>query len=105
MNQQHRADERSLALHLAIADKLLGQPQLWEIPSQNLLRWQLQMGQLPPALQEWKHVLNTWSRDHILALLKESSQSATRLRSSSPFAGVLTESERLQVFQRFIYPK
>jgi len=105
MNQQHRADERSLALHLAIADKLLGQPQLWEIPSQNLSRWQMQMGQLPPALQEWKQVLTTWSRDHVLALLKESSQFATRLRSSSPFAGVLTESERLQVFQGFTSPK
>jgi hypothetical protein len=101
MNWQQRADERSVALHRKIAQKLLIQPQLWTIPYQNLSRWQTQMGNLSPALQEWEKILQTWSTDSILRLLTETSQSATRLRSSSPFAGVLTEPERLEVFQRF----
>jgi hypothetical protein len=101
MNQQQRADERSVVLHQAIAQKLQAQPQLWAIPSQNLSRWRTQMNQLPPALQEWEKILDTWSHESILRLLTETSQFATRLRSSSPFAGVLTVPERLQTFQRF----
>jgi len=101
MNWQQRADERSATLHQAIAQKLLAQPQLWVIPSQNLSRWQTQMANLPPVLQEWEKILHTWSTESILKLLTETSQTAIRLRSSSPFAGVLTEPERLQIFQRF----
>ena len=102
MNWQQRADERSAALHQAIAQKLLAQPQLWAIPSQNLSRWRTQMANLPPALQEWEKILDTWSHESILKLLTETSQSAIRLRSSSPFAGELTEPERLQIFHRFL---
>jgi hypothetical protein len=101
MNWQQRADERSVALHQAIAQKLLAQPHLWAIPSQNISRWRTQMANLPPALQEWERILHTWSTENILKLLTATSQTAIRLRSSSPFAGVLTEQERLQIFQRF----
>jgi hypothetical protein len=101
MNWQQRTDKRSMVLHQAIAQKLLIQPQLWAIPYRNISHWRTQIGSLPPALQEWEKILHTWSYDSILKLLTETSQSATRLRSSSPFAGVLTEQERLKIFRCF----
>jgi len=39
--------------------------------------------------------------DQVTAFLVERSERATRLRQSSPFAGILTEAERRAVFESF----
>lgn len=90
MNMQMRSNQRSLALHIAIANKLRENPELWEIPQKNLNRWKNQMGGLPPAFQEWEYLLKNEPREKILALLQSIQEKAIRLRSSSPFTGILT---------------
>jgi hypothetical protein len=40
---------------------------------------------LPEALREWENILNSYSFEDVLILLKEDSENAKRLRSSSPF--------------------
>ena len=101
MNRQQRADQRSKAFHRTIADRLRAHPELWTIPEQNLQRWKHEMRKLPAALEEWNTLFHTRSHDEILTILTEDSQETDRLRSSSPFTGILTETERLQIFKTF----
>lgn len=97
MNRHQRAEQRSRMLHIQVAGKLRDHPDLWQIPWQNLLRWEKEMERLPPALSEWRQILQTLSREEILALLESDSEEALRLRSSSPFTGILSETERRQL--------
>lgn len=101
MNMQRRSDERSKMLHKEIAKKLENNPRLWDIPKNNIIKWQKGGRKLTPAFIEWEHILKTKTRKQILAILLSGSEESTRLRSSSPFAGVLNENERKKIFELF----
>lgn len=101
MNRHQWADERSRVFHASIAAKLRAQPELWDIPQQNLQRWEREMHGLPPALSEWRRILQTSSREKVLSLLESPSEEAARLRSSTPFTGILTEAERQHILAIF----
>ena len=90
MSKQRRSDERSLALHRMIAEKLRHKPSLWKIPRDNISKWKERKGHLPLPIREWEHVLNTKTHEQILALLESDSEESIHLRSSSPFAGILS---------------
>jgi hypothetical protein len=88
-------DQRSLALHEAVAAKLEAQPQLLEVARANLQRW---LSTNPAAvLREWWQVLDTTPLPELLALLRSPGDEAARLRQSSPFAGLLTPEERQSI--------
>ena len=53
-----RIDERSLAMHPAIAEKLRAEPGLLAIARENLDRWQDQAGRSRPYLEEWRRILD-----------------------------------------------
>jgi hypothetical protein len=95
-----RLDERSLALHRLVARKLLADPAVLHQARDNLRRWQATNGATVPALAEWGLILDGPSAK-VARLLTERSERATRLRQSSPFAGVLTEAERRAVYESF----
>ena len=95
-----RLDERSLALHQLIAAKVLADPALLDKARDNLRRWQQMEGSPKPALAEWEQILSG-STDQIAQFLTERSERATRLRQSSPFAGVLSETERKAIYESF----
>jgi hypothetical protein len=99
MNMQRRSDERSIALHREIAKKLRSNPSLWEIPKNNIDRWKKMKERLSTALSEWEHILNTNTKEQILSILESDSEESTRLRSSSPFTGILNENERKMIFK------
>jgi hypothetical protein len=101
MNRQQLADKRSQALHSKIAEKLRVHPELWTILEENIQRWEQKMGGLPPALYEWSCILHTYSKEEILTLLESSSEEAIRLRSSSPFTGILSQVEREDIMNAF----
>ena len=101
MNMQSRSNERSRMLHQEIAKKLKSNPILWDIPRNNLMKWKKSSGKLAPAFIEWGHILNTKTKKQILSILESSSEEAVRLRSSSPFTGILTEKERKKIFEYF----
>ena len=94
-------DARSLALHAVIARKIDRNPALLEIAQRNLERWSAQRrGDVPSWLEEWQRVLKQpWPR--IAALITDPGEDATRLRQSSPFAGVLTNQERWRIYEAF----
>ena len=92
-------DQRSLALHEAVAAKLEAQPQLLEVARANLLRW---LSTNPAAaLREWSQVLDTTPLPELVALLRSPGDHAARLRQSSPFAGVLTPEERQSILNHY----
>jgi len=64
----------------------------------NVRRWQEASENVSPALAEWAQILAS-PASQVLALLTERSARATRLRQSSPFAGILTEEERRAVYE------
>ena len=43
----------------------------------------------------------TYSKEKILSLLESPSEEAARLRSSSPFTGILSQSEREEILKAF----
>jgi predicted NACHT family NTPase len=85
-------DRRSLALHEAVAAKLEAQPQLLDVARTNLQRWL--SANTSAALREWWLLLEVTPLPALLALLRSPGDEATRLRQSSPFAGLLTQEER-----------
>jgi hypothetical protein len=95
MRSHEWIDRRSLALHEAVAVKLEAHPELLDIARANLGRW-LAVS-TPPALTEWRDLLERAPLSDLLALLRAPGERATRLRQSSPFAGVLSPAERRSI--------
>jgi hypothetical protein len=97
----HRILEaRSLALHAAIARKISRDPALLEIPRKNLERWRSRWDEPPDWFHEWQAMLERpWPE--IAARITEPSERAAQLRQSTPFAGVLSESERARIYEAF----
>jgi len=95
---QDRIHLRNLAAHGLIAEKLLHDPSIVEIARENLARWHEAQGDMP-ALREWQALLESGDRLAILRALLRVDEEGMRLRSSSPFAGVLSDFERGLVFE------
>jgi hypothetical protein len=95
-----RIEERSLALHQLVAEKVKAAPALLDKARENVRRWQEASGTASPALAEWSQILAA-PLSQIVALLAERSERATRLRQSSPFAGILTEAERRAIYESY----
>ena len=94
-------DARSLAMHCKIAQKISRDPELLDKAKANLKRWIAKSEDpLPQYLHEWQEILeHPWLE--IAELITSMSEDATRLRSSSPFAGVLSADERDQIYAAF----
>jgi len=95
-------DRRSLALAEAIVAKLRVQPELLQLARETLQNWiQQRQPAVPYALTEWQEILTNQPFDDILALLISPDPEPTRLRQSNPFCGILTQQERMQIFQDY----
>lgn len=98
----HRTrDARSLAMHCVIAEKISRDPKLLGIARENIARWSAKSADPQRGyLKEWRDILDReWSE--IAELMTNMSEEATRLRSSSPFAGVLDARERERIYAAF----
>lgn len=93
-------DQRSLALHRAVAEKLRAHPELIEIARENLGRWYAGAGRSRPYLDEWRRILDLPLED-VLALMEQEGERMTALRQASPFAGILEPAERWAVYTQF----
>jgi hypothetical protein len=94
-------DARSLAMHCKIVQKISRDPRLLVKAKANLSRWSAKIdGPKPRYLKEWQEILDKpWPT--IAEMMTSMSEEATRLRSSSPFAGILNEKEREQIYAAF----
>lgn len=100
-SDHQRLDARSLALHQLIAAKLLTNPSLIDQARSTLARWRAQVAQPAPSyFDEWQRVLEG-SPEAIAEFLVSPTQSAARLRQSSPFTTILTSAERAKIYAAF----
>lgn len=95
-----RVDERSLAMHRLIARKLLADPELLNKARHNVRRWQSAEGSPLTTFREWQTILDG-SVEQVAQLLVARSETATRLRQSSPFTGILSEMERQTIYESY----
>ena len=100
-----RIDERSIALHRAVAERIRGNPKLMEEAVKNLQRYLQQFfseGRKPvSSLLEWQELLENQSLEQVLEFMVSDSERARRLRQSSPFAGILTPQERWRIYETY----
>ena len=95
-----RIDQRSLALHRAIAEKLRRDPQLLDIARENLDRWSITRGRSQPYWDAWREILSR-PLPEIIAAMTDESERMTAMRQATPFAGVLTPAERWAIYRHF----
>ena len=95
-------DARSLALHTKIAWKISQEPSLLEKARENLadMRSKRDPDDMPLYIEEWEQIL-TLDWKQVAAFLIAVTEDAIRLRSSSPFTGILTQEERQRIFEAF----
>ena len=88
-------------MHCKIVQKISRDPRLLDKAKANLSRWRNKIdGPKPHYLQEWQEILDKpWPT--IAEMMTSMNEDATRLRSSSPFAGILNEKEREQIYAAF----
>lgn len=98
MDPHRLAEERSVAYHRAIAERLEGQHGVLEIARRRVQGW-LAAGASPPFYaRKWAEILARDSAS-IAAFLVERSELADELRQSSPFAGALRPEERWRIWR------
>lgn len=91
--EHRRRDAEKLDLHRIIAKHLRGDPaRVLAIARENLRRWQKAGAQ--PYYEEWEQVLATCDVDEIIGLILADNETGRRLRQSTPFTGVVSETER-----------
>jgi hypothetical protein len=95
--QNNFVDLFNLMLHRAVAEKLRqdAKPVL-QIARSNLNRW-LKKNE-NSALLEWRQILQTHTPEEICKIISQDTDERQRLRSSSPFVGVLSEAEREKIW-------
>jgi hypothetical protein len=100
-----RIEERSIALHRAVAERIRGNPKLMEeaiINLQRYLKQSLSDSRKPICpLVEWQELLENQPLKEILDFMVSDSERAIRLRQSSPFAGILTPQERWRIYEAY----
>ena len=99
---KHRIIEaRSLAMHCLAAHKIMLDPALLVEVRGTLDTWRERYGKdTPRALEEWAAILRRpWPQ--IAAFITDPGEHATRLRQSTPFAGVLGARERKRIYAAF----
>jgi hypothetical protein len=94
----------SLSLHRAVAEKMItNEAEVLRIARQNLDRWLngdnfIDHGRR--ALLEWRDLLDGSTTEEIRQIISADTDEGQRLRSSSPFAGVLTNEERQAIWRK-----
>ena len=83
----------SLALHHAVAFRLRSNPHLIQKAKSNLNGW-LSKNPNVQAWLEWQTILENESLKSVLEIITAETDEGQRLRSSSPFVGLITKEER-----------
>lgn len=99
ISDHRRLDERAFALHEAVAAKLENDPSLLAIAKANIDRW-ARRGVRSTYFTQWQRILDG-PLSGVLEILRSTDENAVSLRQSSPFAGILSESERLAIHHAF----
>lgn len=93
-------DRRMLAMARLVAEKIDRNPQLLQVATDNLERWaRTNRNGLSVGKAEWKALIERHSWPELSAILVQDNDEGQRLRSSSPFTGIITEAEWIAIVQ------
>jgi hypothetical protein len=98
MDLHRLAEERSVAYHSAIAERLQDHPEILENARQRVQGWLASRERDRFYVQKWEEILNG-DVSSVAAFLVERSELAVELRQSSPFAGALRPQERWKIWR------
>jgi hypothetical protein len=98
MDPHRLAEERSVAYHRVIAERLRRQPKILENGRKRVQTWLASGTEAPFYARKWAEVL-AGDPSSIASFLTERSELADELRQSSPFAGALDPRERWQIWR------
>jgi hypothetical protein len=88
-------DRANAAVDRLIARRLRRDPRLVQRARRNLKRWMAQEGKnVAPVFLEWAGILDTLTRAELADFLERGTARARRLRQSTPFRSLLTNSAR-----------
>src|SRR5213595_733651 len=94
-------DSVNAAQDRLIAARLRRNPAVLRLARSNLRRWATADGRrIRVVFRQWQAVLQRLNAREIADFLCSDTPMARRLRQSSPFAGVLTQSERRSIRRR-----
>ena len=97
LRQNNFIDLFNLMLHRAVAEKLRRNPKnVLRTARKNLVNWSKNNSL---ALSEWQKILENETIEEIIKIISQDTDEGQRLRSSSPFAGVLSETEREKIWR------
>lgn len=88
----------SIALHRAVALRLRSNPNLLQKAKINLRNW-LSKNPNVQSWLEWKTILENENLENILKIITAETDEGQRLRSSSPFVGLVTAEERRAIIE------
>jgi hypothetical protein len=103
VGSQRFIDLVALDYHRMVAKRLRTDPEtVLRDARENLQRWMpIHKGTGSElALLEWQELLDTKTVPELIAIITEDSEEGQRLRSSTPFAGYLTDEESLALWRR-----
>jgi hypothetical protein len=92
------AEERSLALHRAVADRLRADPSLLERARRRVDGWLRDGTVARPYAEAWRNILSG-SPGEVAGFLGDPGERARRLRQASPFAGFLDPRTRWSILR------
>ena len=97
LTQMNFVDLFNLMLHRVVAEKLRKNPPfILQFAKNNLDRWAKKNNSF--ALLEWREIIENLTLEEIIEIISTDTDEGQRLRSSSPFAGVLSEEEREKIW-------
>jgi len=98
MDLHRLAEERSVAYHSAIAERLRDHPEILENARRRVEGWLASPEGARFYAWKWAEILKG-DASSVAAFMVERSELATELRQSSPFAGALRPQERWRIWR------
>lgn len=98
MRPHQLQDERSLAIHRLVAERIREDPRLLEAPRKRVAEWILRGHMNPKYPRAWAALLDG-PIDKLMSVLNDPGERATALRHASPFAGVIDFRTRERVWR------
>lgn len=93
-------DERSLVMAQAIVAKVDSDPRRGGLDRARATCQRWLQRRPSPQVREWQEILSRPWED-VSLILTDVSEEGKRLRQNSPFCGILTQQERLDIYRRF----
>ncbi len=97
------SDRYALLLHRIVAVRLLVDPEkVIRIAKANVARWIARSDPNDPYIRsyfEWKTILESYSPEEIRRLILREDDEGQFLRSTTPFAGIVSRDERIAVLR------